>query len=71
MIVSGIDIDIKRSKRKTVSIFVERDGRVSARVPADLSDDQIAEVIEGKSYKIHSHLAEWSQLNEASQSGNM
>ncbi len=65
MIVAGIDIDIKRSKRKTVSIFVERDGSVSARVPEDLSEEQIAEVIESKSYKIHSHLAEWSQLNEA------
>lgn len=65
MIVSGIDIDIKRSKRKTVSIFVERDGSVSVRVPDNLSEEQIAEVIESKSYKIHSHLAEWSQLNEA------
>lgn len=65
MIVSGIDIDIKRSKRKTVSIFVERDGSVSARVPEDLPDERIAEVIESKAYKIHTHLAQWNELNDA------
>jgi len=64
MIVSGIDIAIKKSKRKTVSIFIERDGSVSARVPETLSDEEIEEVIHTKEYQIHKHLAEWNQLNE-------
>ena len=64
MIVSGIDITIKRSKRKTVSIFIERDGSVSARVPETLKDDEIKEVIQTKEYQIHKQLAEWTQLNE-------
>lgn len=64
MIVSGIDIAIKKSKRKTVSIFIERDGSVSARVPETLSDEEIEEVIQTKEYQIHKHLAEWNQLNE-------
>jgi predicted metal-dependent hydrolase len=64
MIFSGIDITIKKSKRKTVSIFVERDGTVSARVPEKLSDDEIQEILRSKEYQIHKNLAEWTQLNE-------
>jgi len=64
MKVSGIDISIKKSNRKTVSIFIERDGSVMARVPETLSDDQISEVIKSKEYQIHKNLAEWQQLNE-------
>ena len=64
MNISGLDIAIKKSKRKTVSIFIERDGSVSARVPETLSSDEIATVIKSKEYQIHKHLAEWMQLNE-------
>lgn len=65
MQVAGVDIHIVRSRRKTVSIFVERDGSVSARVPEVYTDDKIAEIIESKTYQIHAHLAKWRQLNEA------
>ena len=64
MIVSGIDIAIIKSKRKTVSIFIERDGSVSARVPDNLSDDEVNAVLKSKEYQIHKNLAEWTQLNE-------
>lgn len=63
MTVSGIDIAIKKSKRKTVSIFIERDGSVSARVPEDLTMDKLKEVLKRKEYQIHKHLAEWALLN--------
>jgi predicted metal-dependent hydrolase len=64
MIVSGVDIAIKKSKRKTVSIFVERDGSVSALVPSNLDDEEIATILKAKEYQIHRNLAEWLQLNE-------
>ena len=64
MIVSGVDIAIKKSKRKTVSIFVERDGSVSALVPSNLSDDEIVTILKAKEYQIHRNLAQWLQLNE-------
>ncbi len=64
MIVSEIDIVIVRSKRKTVSIFIERDGSVSARVPENLTEDDIEQVLKSKEYQIHKNLAEWTQLNE-------
>jgi predicted metal-dependent hydrolase len=64
MIVSGIDIVIQKSVRKTVSIFVERDGSVSARVPEKLTDEEIRDILKAKEYQIFKNLAEWSQLNQ-------
>lgn len=64
MVVSGVDIAVKKSKRKTVSIFVERDGSVSALVPSNLSDDEIENILKTKEYQIHRNLAQWLQLNE-------
>ncbi len=64
MKVSGIDIVIQKSERKTVSIFVERDGSVSARVPEKLDDNEIRDILKGKEYQIFKNLAEWTQLNE-------
>ena len=64
MIVEGLDINIKKSNRKTVSIFIERDGSVSALVPQDLSQKEIEEIISSKTYQIHKNRAEWFQLNE-------
>lgn len=63
MIFEDIEIAIKKSNRKTVSIFVERDGSVSARVPQSLSDDEIQAVLKRKTYQIFKNIAEWEQLN--------
>lgn len=63
MIFGELDIAITRSKRKTVSIFVERDGSVSARVPEDITEEELNVVIQSKEYQIHKNLAEWTQLN--------
>ncbi len=64
MIVSNVEIAITRSKRKTLSIFVERDGSVSALVPDSITEDELYEVLKSKEYQIHKNLAEWKQLND-------
>lgn len=64
MKISGIDITIQKSERKTVSIFIERDGSVSARVPEKLNNNEIKEILKAKEYQIFKNLAEWTQLNE-------
>lgn len=64
MIVSGVEIAIQKSERKTVSIFIERNGTVSARVPEKLNDEEIREILKAKEYQIFKNLAEWTQLNE-------
>jgi predicted metal-dependent hydrolase len=65
MTIAGVDIKLVKSNRKTVSIYVERDGSVSALVPDKLEDKAIEEIIESKKYLIHKNLAEWSLLNES------
>lgn len=58
-----IEYTLKRSRRKTSSIYVERDGSISVLVPQQLSDREIEAMIEQKRYQIYSHLAQWEDAN--------
>ncbi|MDP3009161.1 MAG: SprT family zinc-dependent metalloprotease [Methylococcales bacterium] len=58
-------LSIKKSKRKTLSIYIERDGSVSVLAPDSKTDDEIAQVLKDKEYQIYKHLAEWHILNTA------
>lgn len=64
MEIFGINIKVIKSKRKTISIYIERDGSVSARVPQSLSEVEIFKLLKAKEYQIFKHLAEWQELNE-------
>jgi predicted metal-dependent hydrolase len=64
MKLSDLEIELIRSKRKTVSIHIERDGSVSARIPETITDEEIQKVLKSKEYQIHKNLAQWSQLNQ-------
>ena len=64
MRLSELDIELIRSKRKTVSIHIERNGSVSARIPETISEEEILNVLKSKEYQIHKNLAQWSQLNQ-------
>lgn len=62
------DIDytlIHSDRRKTVSIFIERDGSVLVRAPATLSTPDLERILEEKRYWIYRSLAEWRDLNAA------
>ena len=63
--LKGIDYNIKRSKRKTISIYVERDGTVSVLAPQKMEDAELEEAIKTKEYLIYKHLAEWETLNRS------
>ncbi len=56
---------VRSSRRKTASIYVERDGSVTVRVPDSLTDGEIEGLIEGKRYWIYRHLSEGRELNAA------
>ena len=61
------DLDIvieKTSRRKTVSIFIERDGSVRVLAPESAPDDKIESAIKAKEYQIYSKLAKWKELNQ-------
>jgi len=61
--VEDIEFTYKTSKRRTVSLFVERDGKVSLIVPDNLPIIQIEEVVKAKKSWIYKSLAEWEDLN--------
>lgn len=56
---------LKRSDRKTASIYVERNGQITVIAPSSLSDQHIEKVIEEKRRWIYKSLAEWHDLNAA------
>lgn len=58
-----IEYTLKRSSRKTASIYIERDGRVTLLVPQTLSDRKIEALLESKRKWIYTSLAEWHDLN--------
>lgn len=58
-----IEYSLKRSRRKTASIYIERDGQVSVLVPEKLTTRQIEGVLESKRKWIYRNLAEWQDLN--------
>lgn len=58
-------IEIKRSERKkTLSIFVERNGSISVIAPETLNEKKIKEALVSKEYIIYKRLAEWKELNK-------
>lgn len=58
-----IEYTLVRNRRKTASIYIERDGKVSVLVPEDLTNRQIDDLLEAKRKWIYQNLAEWQDLN--------
>ena len=58
-----IPYTLTRSRRKTASIHIERDGQVSILAPTKLSDAEVDDLIEKKLVWIYKNLAEWCDLN--------
>lgn len=54
----------KTKRRKTISIFIERDGSVRMLVPINTTPKKIKKVIESKKFQIFSKIALWKELNE-------
>lgn len=61
--LDGVAINIKRSNRKTASIYIERDGTVSLYAPESLTDAGINEILTKNEYQIHKYLAKRELLN--------
>jgi len=65
MKLEGIDIAIvKTERRKTVSIFIERDGSVRVLAPISATDEIIENVLKAKEYQIYIKIAKWKELNQ-------
>lgn len=65
MNIESINIEIVRTTRKkTVSVFIERDGTVRALAPASVSQSHLEASIRQKQYQIFIKLARWKELNQ-------
>ena len=58
-----IEYALKKSDRKTTSIYIERDGSVSVLAPKPFDMPRIENLIEKKRRWIYRNLAEWEDLN--------
>lgn len=65
MKLEDIDITIEKTeRRKTVSIFIERNGSVRVLAPLTVSDETIEKAVRAKEYQIFAKLARWKELNQ-------
>lgn len=63
--IKGLDVTIKRSNRKTLSIYVERNGGISVLAPENMQDQELSDVLDKKEYLIQKHHAQWDILNSS------
>lgn len=61
--VADVEFTVQRSARRSVAIFIERDGSVSVRAPHAVPDQQLAKVVEKKLPWIYRNVALWRELN--------
>lgn len=54
---------VERSARRTLGIYVERDGSVVVRAPQHLSDERIAAAVKSRQKWVHRTRVRWAQLN--------
>lgn len=54
---------VKRSQRKTLSIYLERDGTISVLAPEHFTDEEIHAIVRRKNFQLYKHLAERDELN--------
>ena len=60
----GYKTTVKRSKRKTTSIYIERDGSLSVLVPEKLTVRDVEAILKANEYKIYKYQAKRKLLNE-------
>lgn len=53
---------VKRSQRKTLSIYLERDGTISVLAPESFTNEQIHTIVVQKNFQLYKYLAERDEL---------
>lgn|SRR5487761_627974 len=62
---NGLKYALEKSDRKTLSIYVERDGEVLVRAPKTISHEQLHSILDQKKYWIYKSKAELRELNSS------
>ena len=63
MSATPFQYSVKRSNRRTIGLYVERDGSVFVRAPMSTSDERIAAAVKAKEKWIYRTQARWAALN--------
>lgn len=63
--VNNIQYSLKKSNRKTLSIYVEVDGSISVLAPIHKTDEDINKAIESKQLQIYRKISELNELRES------
>lgn len=64
--VDGIEFTYSRSRRKkTASLFIERDGSIYLIAPDNLAVDRIENIVKDRKTWIYKSIAEWKDLNSS------
>lgn len=58
-----IDYELKKSARKTTSIYIERDGTITVLAPEPYDMAKVEQILDAKRSWIYRNLAEWEDLN--------
>lgn len=56
--------NVQRNERKTLSIYVESNGKINVLAPKKISTEELNQLIEDKRYWIYKTLSEFEELNE-------
>jgi predicted metal-dependent hydrolase len=65
MKLEDLNITIEKTeRRKTVSIFIERNGSVKVLAPITASDEKVEAAVKSREYQIFSKIAKWKELNQ-------
>ena len=59
----NMNFRLAKSERKTMSIYVERDGSLTVRAPKDITDHKLGEILDRKRHWIRKAIAELEELN--------
>ena len=62
--VGDIECAVLRSARRSVGIYVERDGSICVRAPLAVDDLKLAKLVEKKLPWIYRNVALWRELNQ-------
>lgn len=60
---SPVQYSVERSNRRTIGLYIERDGSVLVRAPVSATDERIAAVVKSKLKWIYRARARWNALN--------
>jgi hypothetical protein len=59
----NLKITVHQRNRKTLSIYIERDGTLTVYAPEKLSQTDIESILQKREYQIYKYLAKWELLN--------